>query len=404
MSQHGNEPEDHPQEPLLGERSDGDWGLGTEAEAPDDAVLEDHFEEPAPRRRRRGRGCIPVLIVLAVLVGGTWFGGRWAFDQISTQLASAPDYDGPGTGSVLYQVKAGASSVQIGRDLKAKGVVKSVDAFSKVAREDEESRNIQVGYYELKKQMAASDALSVLKDPANLVQSRVTVREGARIDQVVKSIVEETDIKRKAVIAALGDAEAIGLPAGAKGNPEGFLYPATYSVPPKQTAVELIKEMVAKTVAVQKDLDIEAKAADLGLTAEQVLTVASILEYEANREEDYPKVARVLYNRLDQGMLLQLDSTVSYVSKREGDVFTTSEERASRSPYNTYVSKGLPPGPIGSPGEKTIKAALSPAKGSWLFFVPDYANETTVFSTTLAQHNKAVARLQEYCRNTEKEC
>ena len=141
----------------------------------------------------------------------------------------------------------------------------------------------------------------------------------------------------------------------------------------------------------------------MGLTPEQVMTVASILEYEANRSADYPKVARVLYNRLDQKMPLQLDSTVSYISKRKGDVFTTAAERASPSLYNTYKHQGLPPGPIGSPGEATIKAALSPAKGTWLFFVPDYANKSTTFSTTLAQHNKAVEKLQKYCRSHE-EC
>jgi UPF0755 protein len=282
-------------------------------------------------------------------------------------------------------------------------VVKSVDAFSQAARDDEKSRNIQVGYYELKKQMKASQALDVLVDPENLVQSLVVVPEGARVNQIVKSIVAKTDITRKAVTRALANPRAIGLPPEAKGNPEGFLFPATYTVPPRQTAVGLIKEMVAKTVAVEKDLDLTARARALGFSAEQILTVASILEYEANRAEDYPKVARVLYNRLDQDMLLQLDSTVSYISKRKGDVFTTAAERASPSAYNTYRQKGLPPGPIGSPGEETIRAALSPAKGTWLFFVPDYENKTTIFSTTLEQHNKAVAKLQEYCR-THEEC
>ena len=151
-------------------------------------------------------------------------------------------------------------------------------------------------------------------------------------------------------------------------------------MPPKQTAVGLIKQMVAKSVEVEESLDLEAKAKALGLTPEQVLTVASILEYEANKSEDYPKVARVLYNRLKKNMPLQLDSTVSYVSKRSGDVWTTAEERANTSLYNTYEHPGLPPGPIGSPGEETIEAALNPADGDWLFFVPDYEADTTRFS------------------------
>jgi UPF0755 protein len=394
LSQSGHEPGDDPGDPLLDDRD------------ADDRYEDESYDEPEveqPRRSRRGRGCLPVLIVLAVLLGGAWYGGRWAYDEISSRLAPAPDYDGPGAGQVLYQVRSGASSTQIGRELKAADVVKSVDAFGEAARNNDKSRSIQVGYYQLKKKMKASEALAVLVDPANLLQSLVVVPEGARVDQIVATIVAKTDITKKAVTAALSNPKAIGLPGEAKGNPEGYLFPATYTVPPKQTAVGLIKEMVAKSVEVERSLGIAAAAPKVNLTPEQVLTVASILEYEANRAEDYPKVARVLYNRLNQGMKLQLDSTVSYISKRKGDVFTTAAERANPSLYNTYVHTGLPPGPIGSPGEETIKAALAPAQGDWLFFVPDYEHHTTVFSTTLAEHNKAVAKLQEYCRSHE-EC
>ena len=157
--------------------------------------------------------------------------------------------------------------------------------------------------------------------------------------------------------------------------------------------------MVDKTVAVAQDLDIGTRAKALGYTGEEILTVASILEYEAKADEDYAKVARVLYNRLDDGMPLQLDSTVSYVSGRKGDVFTTEDERNAESAYNTYQNTGLPPGPIGSPGEKTIEAALNPAEGSWLYFVAvNLETGETVFSNTFAEHNRAVAQLQQYCK------
>jgi UPF0755 protein len=216
----------------------------------------------------------------------------------------------------------------------------------------------------------------------------------------VKTIVDKTDIPKKAVTAALANPKAIGLPAAANGNPEGYLFPATYTVPPKQTAVGLLRQMVAKGVEVDDSIDLATKAKTVGLTPEQVLTVASILEYEANHSQDYPKVARVLYNRLDKGMPLQLDSTVAYVSQRQGDVWTTAAERSNNSAYNTYAHPGLPPGPIGSPGEETIKAALSPAKGTWLYFVPDYEHHTTHFSTTLAEHEIWVAKLQAFCRKS----
>jgi UPF0755 protein len=356
-------------------------------------------DSPAPRRR--SRGCLPVLLVLVVLAAVVFFGGRLAHDELSSHFGPSPDYAGPGTGSVLYQVKEGDTSADIGRQLKSRGVVKSVDAFNDAARANDKSRNIQVGYYQLKKQMKASQALDVLVNPSNLIQSLVVVPEGARVRQVVKSIVDKTDISKKAVTAALADPRAIGLPAEAHGNPEGYLFPATYTVPPKQTAVGLIRQMVAKGAEVDASLDLTAKAKDVGLTPEQVLTVASILEYEANHAPDYPKVARVLYNRLAKKMPLQLDSTVAYVSQRQGDVWTTAAERSNNSAYNTYAHAGLPPGPIGSPGEETIKAALAPAQGSWLYFVPDYQHHTTHFSTTYAEHQKWVAKLKAYCATSE---
>ena len=358
-------------------------------------------DEPEPRRTRRRRGCLPMLVVLLLVLAVVFVGGRWAFGELSSRLAPPPDFAGPGKGAVLYEVRQGASSTQIGRDLKKKKVVKSVDAFNEAAASDDASRNIQVGYYQLKKEMKASQALAVLVDPKNLMQNLVVVPEGARVRDIVKTIVSKTDISKRAVTDALADPQAIGLPPEANGNPEGYLYPATYTVPPKQDAVGLIRQMVAKTVEAEASLDLEAKAKSLGLTPEEVLTVASIIEYEANRAEDYPKVARVLYNRLKKKMPLQLDSTVSYVSKRSGDVWTTASERASTSLYNTYKHAGLPPGPIGSPGAKTIEAALNPADGDWIYFVPDYAEKTTRFSATYAEHQKWVAKLKKYCQSSE---
>ncbi|MET0838654.1 MAG: endolytic transglycosylase MltG, partial [Marmoricola sp.] len=214
------------------------------------------FHDDAPKTRRR-RGCLPVLFVLLVLGAVAWFGGRFVYDEISDRLAPAPDYAGPGSGAVLYEVKDGDTSADIGRELKAKGVVKSVDAFNDAALGDDKSRNIQVGYYQLKKQMKAEDALAVLVDPENLIQNLVVVPEGARVRQVVDTIVDKTDISRKAVTAALANPKAIGLPAEAGGNPEGYLFPATYTVPPKQSAVGLIRQMVAKGVEVEESLDLE---------------------------------------------------------------------------------------------------------------------------------------------------
>jgi UPF0755 protein len=397
LSQTGPGPGD---DPRLDPQHDPDDGFDDRRD--DDKLFEGvPHDEPEVHRSRRRRGCGAVLIVLTIVLAVVFVAGRWAFGELSSRLAPPPDYAGPGSGSVLYEVKQGASSAQIGRELKKANVVKSVDAFNDAAARDEDSREIQVGYYQLKKKMKASQALAVLVDPENLMQNTVVVPEGARVRDIVKTIVSKTDIGNRAVTDALANPEAIGLPAEAKGNPEGYLFPATYTVPPKQDALGLITQMVTKSVEAEQSLGIESKAKALGLTPEEVLTVASILEYEANKPEDYPKVARVLYNRMKKDMPLQLDSTVSYVSKRSGDVWTTAAERSNTSAYNTYKHAGLPPGPIGSPGKETIEAALNPADGDWLYFVPDYEGDTTRFSTTYAQHQKWVAKLKKYCQSSE---
>lgn len=364
---------------------------------------EQHEEAPARdrRQRRRGSGCLPVLLVFVVMALVLGLGAKWGYGKYQDLFGDAPDYAGPGTGSVVFEVQEGDTAGAMGRNLKAAGVVKSVQAFTEAAKADAASRGIQVGFYPLKKQMKAVDALAVLTKPANMVQDVVTVPEGARVRNIIKTIVAKTDFKRAAIAKALRDPDALGLPAIANGNPEGYLYPATYTVKPNSTALELLQQMVAKTVAVEKELDLVARSKAIGRTPEEILTLASIIEYEANRDEDYPKVARVFYNRLEAGMKLQSDATVSYASGREGDVWTTAAERASDNAYNTYAHTGLPPGPIGSPGEKTIEAALAPAEGDWLYFVPDFENGTTLFTDDYAEHQRNAEKAKEYCRQSE---
>lgn len=376
---------------------------------PDDTHTGGYADPPRRGRsrasRRRGsrlRGCLPLLLVFAVLGAGAWFGGNWAVDRIHSLVGEPADYPGPGHGSVTVEVAQGDTSAAIGRKLKAAGVVKSVDAFTSAATANPRSRSIQVGFYQLKKEMKASDALAVLLDPNNLVQAKVTIPEGARVDDIVARIVKSTDFPQAQVEALLKAPAKIGLPPEAKGNPEGYLFPATYTVPPKMTAQQLLQQMVAKTREVESKLDIATRARALGYSVEQVMTLASILEYEGQRDEDLPKIARVFYNRLDKGMALQSDATVAYANKLKGTVWTTASQRANTSAYNTYVHTGLPPGPIGSPGERTIEAALHPADGDWLFFVPiNLRTGETAFASTLAEHNKNVAKLKEWCAETK---
>ena len=351
-------------------------------------------------KERRG-GCFPLLLGALVVLVVLGFLGRHAIGSVKDMFAGAPDYSGSGTTEVLFQVHSGDTATAIGGNLAKAGIVKSSSAFVDAAKSDDRSRGIQVGYYQLREHMKASLALDVLVNPKNLVQAAVTVPEGARVAQIIDAITSHTKITKAQVVKALEKPRSIGLPAEAKGNPEGYLFPATYAVVPGETATQLLSQMVAKSKEVDQQIGLTAGARKLGLTPEQVITVASILEYEAKRSQDYPKVARAIYNRLDQGMRLQSDATVSYANGVSGQIWTSAAQRANSSPYNTYQHDGLPPGPIGSPGEETLNAALRPAAGPWLFWVVvNLRTGETVFSTTYAEHQKAVAQFQEYCKTS----
>jgi len=336
-------------------------------------------------------------VLLAVVVALVF-----AFLKVKDMFDGPDDYTGQGTGQVLIEVPAGANGQQIADVLASEDVVKSAEAFYQVSLNDSRAQTIQPGFYQLKKQMSAEAALDALVDRENRVEGRVVIPEGARIDNIVPLIVKGSELSEKDVLAALDKPEDLGLPKGANGNPEGYLFPATYTVEPGTSATDLLRQMVAKSVEVHERLDVAARAQQLGFSAEEILTVASLLEHEAKLDDDYPKVARVVYNRLEADAPLQFDSTVSYVSKRKGDVFTTPEERADPSAYNTYKHAGLPPGPIGSPGEKTIEAALNPTEGDWMYFVTvNLETGETVFSETAEGHNQGVEKLREYCRSAD---
>ncbi len=350
---------------------------------------------------RRARGCLPLAALLVVILVVGFLGGSWALGKVRSLLGDNPDYPGPGSGAVTVEVHTGDTASIIGQTLKAAGVVKSVGAFTDAAAADSRSRGIQVGYYELKLQMKATAALAVLIDPNNLIQARVTIPEGYRVKDIVKAIARHTKISEAAVRAALRNPAALGLPTEAGGVVEGYLFPATYSVVPGETATQLLTQMVTKTKQVESDLHVAARARALGFTAKQIMTIASILQYEGSRNQDYPKIAQAIYNRLHIGMALQSDATVAYANNLQGTVYTTDAQRANPSPYNTYVHKGLPPGPIGSPGQTTIEAALNPTPGPWLYWVVvNLRTGETRFNTTYAGHLADVQVLHQYCQTS----
>ena len=254
--------------------------------------------------------------------------------------------------------------------------------------------------------MSAEDALDVLVDPANLVTTTVTIPEGLRVVDIVDILVKKTDYSKADFEKALKD-PAIGLPDYAGGNPEGYLFPATYAFGPREKPVDMIKAMVDRWRQAAQENDLEASAAALGRTPQEIMTIASLVQAEG-RGDDMPKIARVIYNRLEgpgdkQGTngLLQVDATVNYALGRKGVATVTTEEiQTTDSPYNTYLHPGLPPGPIEAPGDAAIQAATHPADGDWYYYVTvNLRTGETKFAKTYDEFLGYKKELQDYCEN-----
>jgi UPF0755 protein len=375
-------------------------------------------ETPAPvgrrraqRNRRRGPGCLLAIVILAVLAAGGYYAVTTGVSKIKDHFSSPADYPGPGSGDVSFEVKPGDSVAVMGRGLKAAGVVASVDAFISAASDNPGSSSIQAGFYPLHKEMKAADVVAVLVDPGNIVTTTVTVPEGLRVEDVVALLVKKTDFKKAQFEAALKDPAALGLPAYANGNPEGYLFPATYSFGPKEKPADMLHDMVARWQQAATDNDLEAGAKALGYTPQQVMTIASLVEAEG-RGKYRTKIARVLYNRMEidpnpTAGYLQIDASVNYALHRTGSTVITDADKQSvaDSPYNTYTHKGLPPTPIEAPGDDSIQAALHPADGPWFFYVTvNLATGETKFTDSYQEFLTFKQEYQHYCDTQSDRC
>lgn len=350
------------------------------------------------RKQRRAVRRKWTLITLAFALVLFAIGGSvaWNFikslESTSTEIA---DYEGAGQGVVQVVVNRGDSGADIAQSLYDAGVVASTKAFIQEANSNPDAASIVPGYYFMHKEMKASFALLSLLDPDNRDLRTVTVPEGKTLDYYYQRIADLTEYSVEDVEAAAENTDSLGLPAEAEGNLEGWLFPSTYEFNPGVTPADVLAKMVQQTVKVLDDAGV---AED---DRQRILTVASLVEREAKLDEDRPKIAQVIYNRLDIDMKLEFDSTVKYVSPTDG-VFTTDEERASDSPYNTYKFKGLPPGPISGPGAASIDAALHPEESGNLFFVTvNLLTGETAYAEDFSEHQKNVAILQQWVADNQ---
>lgn len=373
--------------------------------------------------RRRLKGWLAVAVAFTVLFGGLGFGTYKAYDAYTT-AKYAHDFPGTGNGKdVVVQIPEKSSAKTIGKLLADAGVIKEASEFSKAAstRPDQYGQ-VQAGKYRLTQQIPAKMALAQLIDPARAMRVMVQLPEGMRLSQSVQRISDVSKVPVAQINAYLARTTpaSMGLPLyvptydqlnqAKQGNlnvAEGFVFPDTYEVPDNVGAGTVLNKAIAQFNKTAQKIDLMnlAETLDFGKDAAaaknkkySAVIVASIIQREVSRPADMPKVARVIYNRLAAGQKLQMDSTTAYAVNKTGTIWTTEADRAAPSPYNTYYAPALPPGPIASPGEAALTAALHPADGDWLYFQPiNLETGETVFSKDQATHDQAVTQLSQWC-------
>ena len=292
----------------------------------------------------------------------------------------------PAKGPEEIWIAPGTTFRQAAEMLKQKGYIGDAGLFVLVARLTGADKSLRAGYYDLNGGMQPWFIFQMLKN-GRMLKNLVTIVEGDSLLEVKqklvgKNIMSAADFDRLATDKAFLAKLHIDAP-----SLEGYLYPATYSFP-KGDPPELVFTTMVDRLMQEYNGPLQARAQEEGLNLNSVLTMASIVEREAVKDSERPVIAAVFYNRLKMGMPLQSDPTAVYGIKPfcEG---VTSEDLKSCTKYNTYKIKGLPPGPIDSPGVKSIKAALYPAKVHYLYFESNY-DGTHTFSDTYQQHEIAI--------------
>jgi UPF0755 protein len=372
----------------------------------------DRIRAARGRRRRRMASGFALAMLIVVVVGAVFLGSKmW-----HTLFGSESDFSGDGVNDVVIQIHDGDSTTAIGKTLQELNVVATAKAFVDAADGNTAISSIQPGFYKLRTEIPASNAVARLADPANRV-GKLVIPEGRQLDDIrdVKTnavtdgifslisratcanldgerhCVSVDDLRKTAGSAA---PSALSVPdwalnaVNALGDDhrrlEGLIAPGTWNIDPSGSPQDILSTLISTSATqyVQGGLLDTAKA--LNMSPYQILTVGSLVQRES-KPDDFAKVARVIYNRLHENRTLEFDSTVNYPLDRI-EVATTDADRAQHTPWNTYVWPGLPATPICSPGQPALAAAEQPAQGDWLYFVTVDMQGTTLFTRDYPQH------------------
>ncbi|MBI2425738.1 MAG: endolytic transglycosylase MltG [Candidatus Hydrogenedentes bacterium] len=321
------------------------------------------------------------LMVVAALSGGIV--AYAVYDHVVSPGIAGPTEE--------FTVPKGATAREVGGLLAQAGFIENETYFRIALRFDEQRGVIRHGRYDLSRGLSPRELLYRLyEEPNRPLESdriRITVPEGLTLAQIA-----ELTQDREGFLEAVAHPDwrtRLGIKTDTL---EGYLMPNTYFFDKAPAAAELVARMVEQFEKDYAQLLREIPGADQ-YDRHAVLTIASLVEEEAKAPGERPLVAAVLYNRLEQGMMLQIDSTLQYALGKYGQRML-NEDKEVDSPYNTYKNAGLPPGPISNPGIESIRAALAPAQADYIYFVSNADGKTHTFSSSAEDHNRAVARFR----------
>ena len=312
------------------------------------------------RRSRAGSTVIGILLLLAVLA---------AIYLIYSAAVAGGDVQS-GEGPVRVEVVKGDTLSDVADKLEAAGVIKSAFAFKLQARYEGYGTQIQTGSYTFERGQDTDVIFDKLAAGKPVPTIAVTVPEGLTLDETAKTFAQNSGVSAAQFGRAARETDydyAFLEHPGIK-TTEGYLYPARYDFEKGVTSRQIVERLLGQYLVETQNLDVAEAKDRLGLTEHQLVTVASLIEKEAATPEEKPLVASVIYNRLDRDMPLQIDATIQYALERPKENLTLRDLKVD-SPYNTYESKGLPPGPICSPGRESLEAALNPDQTNYLYYV-----------------------------------
>ncbi len=341
--------------------------------------VDDPFDGHVERRRRW-----PLILaaVLLVVVAMGALGVIWAKGQINPSGS-------PGA-EIHLTIPPGQSTSSIAKILQDNDVIGSATVFRYYTRFTG-AGDMKAGDFTFHHNQHLSEVVKILQKGGQAPNDRVTIPEGLTLNEIAAKVgtVPGRSADRFLAVAKSGAVRSQFQPPGST-NLEGLILPDTYFVDRTDDETKILTRMVTAFDTYANQIGLPAAAAALNLTPFEVVTTASLVEREAGVDEDRPLIARVIYNRIKKGMPLQIDATVQYalgVNKKSLSIADTKVN----SPYNTYQIKGLPPGPIASPGRKSLAASLSPPPSTYLYYVLIDKSGKHAFATTDAEFSKLAA-------------